>query len=390
MDQRERVLVNEEVVKKSKLWPNFIKAKLGFRNHWYPVMFAGEVEEGKPVKTTLCGENLLLNRVDGKVYVLQDKCLHRGVALSKKIECYTKDTITCWYHAWTYRWDNGSLCDIITDPESDMIGKHSIKGYTAQEAKGLVFVFLGDIEPTPLINDVPPGFLDEGRAIRGIKRELASNWRVAVENGFDSTHVFIHKDSKLIPNNKTVIPLGFATNRDEVAKGTLWTIVNDEDGPKGIYDNIGQHAVPVMEGKVHGETVLRPIIGGDKKIANQISIWMPGVLKVDPFPDPTLIQYEWYVPKDENTHWYIQTLGREVANEAEEEQFDKEFKEKWEDWGLRGFNDDDIWAREAMEEIYKDDWAWIKEQLFEPDGNIVAWRQLASEVNRGVQTLEDL
>ncbi len=390
MDQSERILVNEEVVKKNKLWPNFIKAKLGFRNHWYPVMFGKEIEEGKPVKAMLCGENLLLNRIDGKVYAIKDRCLHRGVAFSKKPECYTKETITCWYHAWTYRWDDGSLCDIMTDPKSDMIGKHRLKTYTAQEAKGLVFIFLGDIEPTPLINDVPPGFLDEGRAIRGIKREVGSNWRIAAENGFDSTHVFIHKDSKLIPNNETVIPLGFATDREEEAKGTLWEVVNNEDGPKGVYDNIGQHAVPVVEGKVDGETVLRPVIGGDKRIANQISIWMPGALKVDPFPDPSLIQFEWYVPRDENSYWYIQTLGKEVANEAEEQEFEKDFNEKWEDWGLRGFNDDDIWAREAMEEFYKDDWGWIKEQLFEPDGNIVAWRQLASEANRGVQTLEDL
>lgn len=278
----------------------------------------------------------------------------------------------------------------MTDPKSDMIGKHRLKTYTVQEAKGLVFIFLGDIEPTPLINDVPPGFLDEGRAIRGIKREVGSNWRIAAENGFDSTHVFIHKDSKLIPNNETVIPLGFATDREEEAKGTLWEVVNNEDGPKSVYDNIGQHAVPVVEGKVDGETVLRPVIGGENLLLNQVSIWMPGALKVDPFPDPSLIQFEWYVPRDENSHWYIQTLGKEVANEAEELEFEKDFNEKWEDWGLRGFNDDDIWAREAMEEFYKDDWGWIKEQLFEPDGNIVAWRQLASEANRGVQTLEDL
>jgi len=155
MDQSEKVLVNEEVLKKSKRWPNFIKAKLGFRNHWYPVMFGKEIEEGKPVKTTLCGENLLLNRIDGKLYAIKDRCLHRGVAFSKKPECYTKETITCWYHAWTYRWDDGSLCDIMTDPKSDMIGKHSLKTYTVQEAKGLVFIFLGDIEPTPLILSLP-------------------------------------------------------------------------------------------------------------------------------------------------------------------------------------------------------------------------------------------
>lgn len=389
MSQDDNKLVNEEVVNKSKQWPGYIRAKLGFRNYWYPVLLAEEVKEGVPIKTTLCGEKLLVNRVDGKIYVIKDRCLHRGVALSKKVECFTKDTITCWYHAWTYQWKDGLLCDIMTDPGSKMIGKHSLKSYQAEEAKGLVFIFLGDIEPTPLIDDVPPGFLDAGLAIRSMRREVASNWRVAAENGFDSTHVFIHKDSKLITGNQTVIPLGFAPSVDG-NDGLLWEVVNGENGPKGVYDNIGQHAVPVMEGKIHGQTVLKATIGGSKRLAQRISIWMPGVLKVEPFPDPSLIQFEWYVPKDEGAHWYIQTLGRKVANESEEAEFDREFHEKWKDLGLHGFNDDDIWAREAMEESYKDDWGWINEQLFEADGNIIAWRTLVSETNRGLQTLEDL
>jgi len=54
---------------------------------------------------------------------------------------------------------------------------------------------------------------------------------------------------------------------------------------------------------------------------------------------------------------------------------------------LEGFNDDDVWAREAMVEFYADDWGWVKEMLFEPDMAIVDWRKLASQHNRGLQTL---
>ena len=53
----------------------------------------------------LLGENILLKRIDGKVYAIRDRCLHRGVQLSRKLECYTKDTITCWYHGFTYRFE---------------------------------------------------------------------------------------------------------------------------------------------------------------------------------------------------------------------------------------------------------------------------------------------
>src|SRR3546814_3110093 len=56
---------------------------------------------------------------------------------------------------------------------------------------------------------------------------------------------------------------------------------------------------------------------GEKTVARSISIWLPGVLKVDPFPDPSLTQYEWYVPVDGDHHLYFQMLGRQVSSEAE-------------------------------------------------------------------------
>ncbi len=381
-------MVNEDVLKRTKQWRGYVEAKLGFRNHWYPAFFADEVKEGEPVKTKLLGENLLLNRVDGQVFAIKDRCLHRGVALSKKLECYTKDTITCWYHAWTYQWKDGLLCDIMTDPSSQMIGKHKLKTYQVEEAKGLVFIFMGDIDPPPLAHDVAPGFLDEDMVIRGIKTEVNSNWRMGVENGFDSTHVFIHKDSPMMPENKTVVPLGFSPNRGEEKE--MVTVVKAEDGPTGVFDNIGAHSRPILEGTIKGEPVVHSVMGGDKRIALQISIWLPGTLKVDPFPDPSLIQFEWYVPRDETSHWYFRTLGRRVKSATEEAAYDKEFNEHWKPLSLHGFNDDDIWAREAMQTFYEDDWGWVKEQLFEADSNIVAWRKLANEENRGIQKIENL
>ncbi|MGK2942975.1 MAG: Rieske 2Fe-2S domain-containing protein, partial [Immundisolibacter sp.] len=53
---------------------------------------------------------------------------------------------------------------------------------------------------------------------------------------------------------------------------------------------------------------------------------------------------------------------------------------------LRGINDDDLWAREAMQEFYADDWGWLEEQLFEQDRNLLEWRRLSSRCARGIQT----
>ena len=70
----------------------------------------------------MLGDKLLLTRIDGEVLAVRDRCLHRGVPFSRKPECYKKGTITCWYHGFTYDLRSGKLCDIITNPQSNMNG----------------------------------------------------------------------------------------------------------------------------------------------------------------------------------------------------------------------------------------------------------------------------
>jgi len=38
-------LVSPEVLSQVKGWARYVEAKLGFRNHWYPIRFAHEVLE---------------------------------------------------------------------------------------------------------------------------------------------------------------------------------------------------------------------------------------------------------------------------------------------------------------------------------------------------------
>jgi carbazole 1,9a-dioxygenase len=377
--------VDPAVLERVRGWRPYVEAKFGFRNHWYPAVFSRELAENAPFEVMLLGERILLNRLDGVVYGIRNRCLHRGVRLSQRLECYKKGTITCWYHAWTYDWKDGALVDIITNPNSALIGKHRIQTYPVREAKGLIFVFVGDIDPPHLSADVPPGFLDEGMAINGKRRLVKSNWRLGVENGFDASHIFIHKRSKLVAGNDIALPLGFAP----ISAGDNTREVLGEPGPKGLYDLLGEKAIPVFEGTIAGEPVIEGHFGA-KKVADNISIWLPGVLKVDPWPQEGMIQFEWYIPVDATTHCYLQTLGRMTASTEETASFRQEVDEKWVDLALDGFNDDDVWAREATEEFYGDDRGWIEERLFETDMSIVEWRKLASRHNRGIQRPEHL
>ena len=374
----------EERLRRIKGWKTYVDAKLGFRNHWYPVLQAQSLPERTPTPVKLLGEKLLLNRIGDKIYCMRDRCMHRGVQLSVKPECLTKDTITCWYHGWTYAWETGSLVTILSNPQSSQIGRHNLKVYQVQEAKGLVFVFLGDVAPPPLSTDVPPNFLDDDLEICSAIQTIKSNWRVGVENGFDSGHIWIHKHSRLVTANDLALPLGFAP-----PEGIPTTRVGDAPGgPRGIYDLLGERSMPVFEAYIDDVKVAEGNFG-ETRVANEISIWLPGVLKVDPWPQHGMIQFEWYVPVDATSHLYVQTLARKVASDADRAAYRQEFVDKWAQLAFHDFNDDDVWAREASEEFYANDLGWLEERLYEPDIAIVEWRKFASTHNRGVQTPED-
>jgi len=379
-------LANPDVVKAVGDWGGYVEAKMGFRNHWYPVRFSKEIDEGQIEIVKVLGEQLLLKRIDGKVYAIRDRCLHRGVPLSRKPDCYTKDTITCWYHGYTYRFQTGELVNILAVPDSRLIGRRKIVSYPVEEAKGLVFVYVGDTDednpPPPLASDVPPGFLDADVMVLGKHRVVNSNWRLGAENGFDSLHIFIHKDTTLRHYRHFNFPIGHTPLPGAVQ------VVEEEDGPKGVIDDFAQHH-PVWDGIIDGRVVVRgprtPNIQGTSASVGT-SIWLPGVLKVAEFPGPGLTQFEWYVPLDATTHLYVQTIGCPVASEEDKVQFAGEFEAVWKPHGLDGFNGDDIWAREVTEPFYADDFGWVDEMLCEPDSTILEWRRLASRHGRAVQT----
>ncbi|WP_372722873.1 Rieske 2Fe-2S domain-containing protein [Immundisolibacter sp.] len=376
-------LVNPDIGQQIRDWRPYYEAKLGFRNHWYPALFAADLAEGEVRPTKLLGESLLLRRIDGKIYCIKDQCLHRGVPLSQKIECYSKDTISCWYHGWTYQWADGKLCDILTDPSSKMIGTRALKTYPAHEAKGLVFVFLGDIEAPSLDTDLPPGFLDADRAAYGIRRLVKANWRLGAENGFDTTHIFIHKDSPFIAGRDSALPLGFAS-----AGELQLDLREDPAAPRGVVDNMVKHYRPLFEATLGGQTVLRTRAPtGKHNTIHTISLWMPGILSVENHPEADMVQYEFYTPHDADHHMYYQVIEKcGVTTPQQEADFHAECAALHEPLALRGINDDDLWAREAMQEFYADDWGWLEEQLFEQDRNLLEWRRLSSRCARGIQT----
>lgn len=365
------------------LWQGYLDAPLGFRNHWYPALFSGELAEGELKGEVVLGERIALKRVDGAVYAFEDRCVHRGVRFSARPECYTKNTITCWYHGFTYNVKSGALVRILTAPYSQM--EAALRTYRTCERSGLVFVFVGDLQnPPALETDLPPGFLQPSLVARGIRRTVHANWRLAAENGFDPTHIYIHRNDPLVRSRGR--PQPFAT-RSPAPKGP----VESESGARGMYVHTKGGEAPIFEVDIEGEIVRSPRAprGGEQPPAREVvtSIWLPGVLEVENFPTTGMTQFEWYVALDERRHTYWQVVGRQAEDAEMAQRFYEEVDSVWRTMALTtGFNDSDVFAREQLDVPYGEEDHWHRERLFEPDAYITQWRMLASRYNRGIQT----
>ncbi len=358
-------------------WRPYRDAALGFRNHWYPALLSTELVEERPEPATLLGEPILLLRVDGRAYAIRDRCLHRGVAFSRKPTCYQKGTLSCWYHGWTYRLDTGIVCDVLTDPQSRVIGKATLKTYAVAEAQGLVFVFIGDATSAPpLADDLPPRFLDDDLRVRGLRRIVRANWRIGAEHGFDAAHFYLHRHAALLGATDSSLPIAFVPHGPDAVE------LREQETPKGIVQHVADRFVrePVVEGNT-----VPAAPASTKTLVREMSLWLPGVLVLEGFPAPDLVQYEWYVACDEERYTYFQLLGRRIRDEAEGVRFDREFGSLWEWLSLRGFNDEDVWAQERAQESRSGGGDWPEENLSGPDSGVVAWRRLASRWNRGIQ-----
>lgn len=382
----ERNLVDPELLANKRSWKDYFAAKLGFRNYWYVACFSSEIAEGEVVTRTILGEGMLLRRIGGKVYAMRDRCIHRGVKLSEKVECHTADTISCWYHGFTFRWATGDVVAVFGAPESAAIGTKKIKVYPVEEAKGLVFVFVGDDDqaPPPLSHHVPPAFLDPDLAVEGECRTVQANWRLGPEGGLDEIHRYLHRESILLLNTRSSMPLGHKAVRGQ------FELIENDDGPKGIIDRFKAEKM-FYDAMIDGKVVVEgPNFGQSNRRAVYSSAWLPACLKVEGFPDQDLTLFEWYVPVDENTHRCYMTVGKTCENEEEAQAFRHAFKLRWKPIALDGFLAQDVRARESAQQFYQHDRAWLEEGLVEDDFMLIEWRKLSSKHSRGVQSLDHL
>lgn len=170
---------------------------LGLRNYWYPAVLSRKLRKA-PVRLTLLGEDVVVWRDGAQVFALADRCAHRGARLSRgKCEFPGSGTISCPYHGWTFDGRSGKpMAALMEGPAAKLPASAGVKAYPIEERAGIVWIFIGDMAPVPLSEDLPEWLLDDDWFSIAVDDPYTCNWRALVDNWAQDWHAnYVHRNS---------------------------------------------------------------------------------------------------------------------------------------------------------------------------------------------------
>jgi phenylpropionate dioxygenase-like ring-hydroxylating dioxygenase large terminal subunit len=158
---------------------------------WYVVMDSTQVK-GRPVGVVRMGEKLVFWRdSSGKVSCLRDKCVHRGVQLSKgKV---IKDHIRCPFHGLEYD-SSGKVTVVPANGKNTPVpDRFQVLSYPTYEAHSFIWIWWGDNRPGGL---QPPRFftdIDDSLSYGRAYDHWNAHYSRVIENQLDAAHLpFVH------------------------------------------------------------------------------------------------------------------------------------------------------------------------------------------------------
>ena len=162
------------------------------RRFWHPIYHAEDLPVGraKPVKVMNVDYNLYRGE-DGKPYLTEFRCPHRGLQLSTG--WVEGNEIRCYYHGWKF--DGAGRCTAQPAEPQPFLDRVKIKTYPCQDYLGMVFAYLGEEVEAPPMPRYPDfenfeGILELDSYFRGC------NYFNNLENGADLTHSgFVHRNN---------------------------------------------------------------------------------------------------------------------------------------------------------------------------------------------------
>lgn len=161
------------------------------RRYWHPIALSEQLPKPDcpPVFAKLLGERFAVFRdSSGKVGVLADRCMHRGVSLSLgRVE---EGGIRCIFHGWKFDTE-GTVLETPNDNTGVYVcGKKRQPAYPVREQSGIIWTYIGPQNKIPpfrtFIHDTVP---DENRIVT--RGKVKSSYLTMWEGGADSSHVGI-------------------------------------------------------------------------------------------------------------------------------------------------------------------------------------------------------
>jgi 5,5'-dehydrodivanillate O-demethylase oxygenase subunit len=116
------------------------------RLFWQPVLRIRDLAGGRAKPVEILQEKFTVYRGhDGKPYVTDFRCPHRGTQLS--VGWVEGNALRCRYHGWKF--DANGQCVEQPNEDRPFCQRVKLRTYPAREYVGLIFVYFGEGEPPP-------------------------------------------------------------------------------------------------------------------------------------------------------------------------------------------------------------------------------------------------
>ena len=161
------------------------------RNVWYQAAWSNELGEAPLARTILNQPVAIFRGADGKVGALEDRCCHRGSALS--MGAVVPNGLQCGYHGMIFAAD-GKCVHI---PGQDGIPPQArVKSFPIVERQEFLWIWMGDPEKADpaLIVDYPWNDDKKNWPHKHGMSRIKCNYMLLMDNLMDLTHIpFIHR-----------------------------------------------------------------------------------------------------------------------------------------------------------------------------------------------------
>ena len=189
---------------------------------WYIATESKQVPVGRPRAAVLCNQPLVLFRDQrGLVHALEDRCPHKGVALSSAWQ--EGDSLRCPFHGWRFT-SSGECVEVpaignLPHPSSVSA---CVRTFPAEERDGWVWVYIGN-DRCRKPSSPPPSLPTpaDGSPMVSVRESAQARvrWDFAVDSLMDPAHVpFVHNNyfrrreaARQKEKVFTRLPMGFRT-----------------------------------------------------------------------------------------------------------------------------------------------------------------------------------